>query len=154
MSKENGKSGFENSGCKDSHEGARESEAANEARNQSGMSEPATAEQVTIDPAQEQFLRGVYLKAYMLEYDRREDERVRQNRKRLRRQSLGRLSIMVFGLLFGYVFLRMNSYDLITLLAFSLGIVALGTILEQTELRWTGEQEDSAGREKEWEPWK
>lgn len=102
----------------------------------------------------ETFLRGVYVKASLLDYDRRENERVRLNRIRLRRQRLRRLASMALSVLLGCVILRFNFSNLVDLLSFSCVLIALGTLLEQAELRWAEDGDEPADMGEEWRIWK
>ncbi|MEO3945461.1 hypothetical protein [Gorillibacterium sp. CAU 1737] len=90
----------------------------------------------------EDFLRGIYLKASLLDFDRREEERVQRNRRRLRRQSISKALILAVAGLTAYAVLRMSAMDLGTLLTVSIGVVALGTTLEQMSLGWRDEWEE------------
>lgn len=83
----------------------------------------------------ESFLRGIYQKAVVLDYERRENERVLANRRRLRRQWLVRLGVItasVIGLIF---IMRVSSFDRVVVLPLSSALIALGLLLEHVEQR-------------------
>lgn len=98
------------------------------------------------------FLRSVYVKASLLEYDRLERERVQLNRQRLRRQSLRRIAIVLLGLVISIAILRYYSLDLGTLVTLSCAIIALGTVLEYDGMRWS--EGEPPNTKKGWTNWK
>ncbi|MGI2297686.1 hypothetical protein [Paenibacillus sp. GXUN7292] len=87
------------------------------------------------------FLRGIYRKVTVLEYEQRENERVLANRRRLRRQWLIRLGVTT-GAVIGLIYImQINSFDMIAVLPLSSVLITLGLLLEHIELRMTANKE-------------
>lgn len=103
-------------------------------RGETGQAEPARNSLAVPYAEDEAYLRRIYVKASLLEYDRLEDERVRRNAARLRKRMLLRLAVGAGTLLIGVFLLKGGGDRLAGLLAFSLAAIGLGLILEQAEL--------------------
>lgn len=89
----------------------------------------------------ESFLRGIYQKAVVLDYERREHERVLANRRQLRRQWLIRLAVMAAFVIGLISIMRMCSFDTVVVLPLSSALIALGLLLEHVEQRLAAIQE-------------
>lgn len=87
------------------------------------------------------FLRGIYRKVTVLEYEQRENERVLANRRRLRRQWLIRLGVTTCAVIGLIYIMRINSFDMIAVLPLSSVLITLGLLLEHIELRMTANKE-------------
>ncbi|WP_438434442.1 hypothetical protein [Gorillibacterium sp. sgz500922] len=103
-------------------------------RGENGQPEPAMNSLAVSHPEEEAYLRRIYVKASLLEYDRLEDERVRRNAAMLRKRMLLRLAVGAGTLLIGVFLLKGGGDRLAGLLAFSLAAIGLGLIVEQAEL--------------------
>lgn len=89
----------------------------------------------------ELFLRGIYRKASVLEFERRENERVLSNRRKLRKQWLLRIGVTsaaVIGLIW---MMQMNSFDRVAVLLLSSVLLVLGLLLEHIELRMSANKD-------------
>lgn len=89
----------------------------------------------------QRFLRGIYRKAAILEYERMENERVLANHKTLRKQWLIRTGTMM-GAGMGFIMImKMSSFAMTAVLPLSSVLIMLGLLLEHIELRMAANQE-------------
>ncbi|MHA7963365.1 hypothetical protein ACX93W_04395 [Paenibacillus sp. CAU 1782] len=89
----------------------------------------------------ELFLRGIYRKASVLECERRENERVLINRKKLRKQWLIRMGVTMAAVIGFILILTLNSFDRVAVLMLSSILLVLGLLLEHMELRTSANKE-------------
>ncbi|GEM_PF-7013591 len=87
------------------------------------------------------FLRGIYRKAVILEYERMENERVLANRKKLRKQWLIRTGTMMAAGIGFVLMMKMSSFAMTAVLPLSSVLIILGLLLEHIELRMTANKE-------------
>ena len=87
------------------------------------------------------FLRGIYRKAVILEYERMENERVLANRKKLRKQWLIRTGTMLAAGIGIVLMMKMSSFAMTAVLPLSSVLIMLGLLLEHIELRMTANKE-------------
>ena len=87
------------------------------------------------------FLDEVYRKARMLEYDKREAQKVLRNRKLLARRKAATLSgITIITAAFALM-IRTGKIDQELCVALSLLLIAAGLVIEKLELSWSPEKD-------------
>ena len=87
------------------------------------------------------FLDEVYRKARLLEYDKREAQKVRHNSKVLaRRQAMTILCVTIFTAVFALM-ISIGKIDQILCVALSLLLIAAGLLIEKLELSWSPEND-------------
>lgn len=84
---------------------------------------------------QESFLRGIYVKASIMEYDRLEAERVRLNQRRLWRRNCIQVALAAVSLAAGYFVLRHYAFDPGSVFTLSVILIGLGAAVEQIGIR-------------------
>ncbi|WP_155987968.1 hypothetical protein [Gorillibacterium massiliense] len=86
------------------------------------------------------FLDEVYAKARLLAFDKKEEEKVRQNRAKLakrRRLKIAAGTVLAVG---GYLFLYDSAYSLSACFILSFALAVVGIVADRVEMRLVSEE--------------
>ncbi|WP_054939977.1 hypothetical protein [Paenibacillus ihuae] len=87
------------------------------------------------------FLDEVYRKARLLEFDKREAEKVERNSRRLSRQRNTKFAGIVFVAAVVFLLIRAGRMDQPLVLLLSLLLFGAGLLVEKTELAWRADND-------------
>lgn len=83
----------------------------------------------------------MYRKARLLEYDKREAEKVQRNSRKLDRQRNTKLTSIVLTAVSVFVMIKFEVIDVVLLVLLSLLLIGIGLMVENTEFTWDQESD-------------